>query len=352
MRIADYQNLAETTDKIAQYGIQDRSVYYLGAIGELGTFLSEIKKSIRDGDSYSGYKENISEELGDMFWYIARLASLQNIELENCAKIAKERNLEVDEPTFSLVQSVVGLVELLRTNGRLTENEFVKLFTSLESVCAEEQITLEDVLERNSDKIIDNWAGDISAPATTFDGDYPQHERLPRHLQVEFFEVSRGNATEVLQRIEGIAVGDRLTDNAHDPDDYRYHDVFHLSYLACLGWSPVIRRMLRAKRKSNGRVDEVEDGARAAIIEEAVASLVFDYARDHTWLAGVDRVDHGLLKQIRNMVRGLEIQSAGSWEWQHAILMGFSVFRELKINRGGWVLVDSERRILEYRVSI
>ena len=42
----------------------------------------------------------------------------------------------------------------------------------------------------------------------------------------------------------------------------RFHDIFHLSYAAILGWSPTVRALLRCKRKSDPRVDEVEDGGK------------------------------------------------------------------------------------------
>lgn len=32
--------------------------------------------------------------------------------------------------------------------------------------------------------------------------------------------------------VNGEQVGDDLTDNADDPDGYRFHDVFHLGYVA------------------------------------------------------------------------------------------------------------------------
>ncbi len=70
------------------------------------------------------------------------------------------------------------------------------------------------------------------------------------------------------QRSRGVYVGDRLTDNAIEPDDYRFHDVFHYAYVAVLGWSPVIRALLRRKRKSDPKLDDAEDGARAILIEE------------------------------------------------------------------------------------
>ena len=84
MNIGEYQKQAAGTDRVDAGPSANYSVYYLGVLGEIGSFLSEIKKSIRDGDLYTGYQENLSEELGDMLWYVARLATLHNIELQEC----------------------------------------------------------------------------------------------------------------------------------------------------------------------------------------------------------------------------------------------------------------------------
>ncbi|WP_372511654.1 hypothetical protein [Carbonactinospora thermoautotrophica] len=37
--------------------------------------------------------------------------------------------------------------------------------------------------------------------------------------------------------MDGQPVGDSLSDKAYEDIGYRWHDVFHLSYAACLGWS-------------------------------------------------------------------------------------------------------------------
>ncbi|MFX5743284.1 pyrophosphatase, partial [Acinetobacter baumannii] len=80
---------------------------------------------------------------------------------------------------------------------------------------------------------------------------------------IDVYERTVRGQVFVYQRSGGVFVGDRLTDNAAEPDDYRFHDVFHYAYIAVLGWSPVIRSLLRLKRKSVPKIDEVDDGARA-----------------------------------------------------------------------------------------
>ncbi len=77
-----------------------------------------------------------------------------------------------------------------------------------------------------------------------------------------------------------------MDDNAHEADGYRFHDVFHLAFMATFGWSPVIRALLKRKRKSNPAIDNVEDGARAIIIEEAISAMVYEHAKDHNFYEG------------------------------------------------------------------
>ena len=351
MNLQEFQKRTEQTDNIDLTRPRGSSVLSFGVLGEFGSFLSEIKKSARDGDMYIGYQENVLEELGDMLWYIARLASTHNIQL---LEVGNDYTPEVNHSTsedshlFVLSTAVNELVTALQKGDTEPKKLFETVICAINTVCKIEKFDLGDVLTRNIEKTRDIWGHEHSSPAPQHNSDLPEHEQLPRQLTVEFIEIIRGQSTEVIQRVGGIAVGDRLTDNAYDPDGYRYHDAFHLGYAASLGWSPVVRRMLRAKRKTDGRIDEVEDGARAAIIEEAIASLVFNYAREHSWLQGINRIDHNLLKQIRQMVKGLEVANCLYWEWQQAIFNGFAAFRQLRENHGGWLVLDASKRTLSY----
>src|SRR5260221_7295563 len=143
-------------------------------------------------------------------------------------------------------------------------------------------------------------------------------------------------------------MGDTLTDNSYIEDGYRYHDVFHLAYAAILGWSPVLRKILSVKRKSNKTIDEVEDGARAAIIEELISALIYQNAKDHKNYNGLKIIDHHLLKTIRSVVIGLEVGVCTISEWQNAILQGYEVFRLLNKNKGGTVSVSLNKREIKY----
>ena len=122
-------------------------------------------------------------------------------------------------------------------------------------------VTLEDAAARNLTKTFDRWPKDrIYAPS--FDETDVDYEQLPRDMTIDIFERQVGGKVYVFQECRGINIGDRLTDNAVEPDDYRFHDVFHYAFAAILTWSPVMRALLRLKRKSKPVIDEAEDGAR------------------------------------------------------------------------------------------
>ena len=90
-----------------------------------------------------------------------------------------------------------------------------------------------------------------------------RNEQLPRRFEVFMEEVEVNGKIYVLQKCGGVIIGDRLTNNKMEQDDYRFHDVFHIAYAVHLGWSPVLRALFRVKRKSSPKTDENEDGARA-----------------------------------------------------------------------------------------
>ena len=77
--------------------------------------------------------------------------------------------------------------------------------------------------------------------------------------------------------------------------------------------------------------------------------MVFAYARDYNFFEGKSSVSTGLLRMIKNMVRHLEVSACSPGEWEHAIIEGFRVWREVKKRRGGTVDVDLDKRRISLR---
>ncbi len=372
-----YQLRAVRTDRTAG---GDLVLPLLGLFGETGSLLSEAKKKHRDPVSYLGYEDAVLEELGDVLWYLAVLASRANISLAYVADSVSrgfgswDQCRDEDLPMAALgsaaqgaraaptsaydrtLLKLAGAVGLLLTRfeaGNHTENrdalsgDLVAVLRLLVQAADEAGVTLEQAAERNLRKIFDRWPEERS-PSPFFDQDCPEEEQIPRALAIEIFERSVAGKLYVFQRCNGVNIGDRLTDNSARADDYRFHDVFHYAYAAVLGWSPVLRALLRLKRKSRPDVDEAQDGARATLIEEGVATWIFGRAMELDFFSGLGpgELPLDLLKTVRRFVSGYEPEACPLWLWEDAILQGYSAFRYLKEHRQGRLRLDLATRRL------
>ncbi|MDP9082045.1 MAG: nucleotide pyrophosphohydrolase [Bacteroidota bacterium] len=173
---------------------------------------------------------------------------------------------------------------------------------------------------------------------SNFDDSCIAGEQIPRHFSVSFKEV--GNSDMARVRVvfdDGNQVGDVINDNAYQNDFYRYHDIFHYSFATLLGWSPCARAMMRRKRKSDQLLDEVEDGARAAITEEAISMIIFNEAKRKDYFAGTSKISRTTLKIVKEMTENYEVRIRTTKEWENAIIKAYEIFRLLITNNGGRV---------------
>src|SRR5437773_655284 len=91
----------------------------------------------------------------------------------------------------------------------------------------------------------------------------------------------------------------------------------YLSNIASrLGWSPVIRALLKRKRKSQPKTDEVEDGARAIILEELVVAFVYGNAKERKYYENIKHLDSEMLSTIKRIVRHLEVGTRRTKDWE------------------------------------
>jgi NTP pyrophosphatase (non-canonical NTP hydrolase) len=294
MDFHQYQLKAKETDQIPGQDEKSIMVPLLGLAGEAGSLLTEYKKHLRDGEAYRIFKERISEELGDILWYVANIATKADLNLENVA----QENLKK-----------------IREHWRTSE----------------EAETFQGQGER------------------LFDEDFPSDEQFPRRFEIALDEITDGESVKVVLMMNGEKFGDHVTDNAYDDDGYRFHDVFHLAYAAILGWSPVTRALMKRKRKSKPRVDEVEDGGRAIAIEEAISAIVFDYAKGYSFFEGVNGTDYSLLSKIKSLTSHLEVKRCSTGDWECAILEGYRVWRQVRQHGRGIIVGDLGSRVIAYK---
>lgn len=284
MRFSEYQRRAAETDLRADPG--DIAFPLLGLAGEVGSLVAEYKKHLRAETPTEEFVQEAREDLGDLLWYLAALSRTLNLPLE-------------------------------------------------------------DVAQENLRKIAAVW-GEQLPPATLYDEDFPELQRLPRTFTVRFSTYEADGLNHVVMCDSDKLIGDPLNDNAYEEDDYRFHDAFHLACAATLGWSPIMRHLWGRKRKDDKAIDRVEDGARARAIEEALSAYIYSVGSKYNFFRGVHRVDWELLKTVQRMTEHLEVRDQPPLAWQHAILQAYDVWNALSDNNGGTVEGNLEERRLTY----
>ncbi|MEK7479189.1 MAG: nucleoside triphosphate pyrophosphohydrolase family protein [Patescibacteria group bacterium] len=86
MNINDYQKEAHATAKYVDIG--EAYVYpTLGLVGEAGELANKVKKIFRDkgGKLDEETREAVKLELGDILWYVAEIATVLEVSLEEVA---------------------------------------------------------------------------------------------------------------------------------------------------------------------------------------------------------------------------------------------------------------------------
>lgn len=267
--------------------------------------MSEIKKGVREGPAYTSFRDTLEEEAGDLIWYFAALSSTLDWPLSRLLSLAFDATI-TQEDSFSSVETrldslpsqdqdswllagerVGALAAHVGSNGDATELFDLAVAALRAALIAfrSADVGLLKPICNNINKSLSRFP--ISRKPLRLYDDRPapdgrpisRAERIPSYLPVDFREIEVGSKTVVVQSAFTIKIGDPLTDNIGEGDMYRFHDVFHLAYAAVLGWSPVLRALLKCKRKSHPWLDENQDGARAILIEEGISTFVFNHAK-------------------------------------------------------------------------
>ncbi|MBB5411038.1 NTP pyrophosphatase (non-canonical NTP hydrolase) [Paraburkholderia sp. HC6.4b] len=387
LTLVEFEQHIVATNKLADRRDQWLQVALFGLMGEAGGVLSALKKEEREPGAQENSMAILAEELGDTLWYwgslclfsgvspatvaehVCRDSSNKTVPAENESAInlahvesavrllELERNWTLSDALLRLGQAVgalfqeQSLLENAKNPDHLPLLQIEKLLAAILKAIAAVSIRipvhLSVVAARNIEKTLARWPTEM-IHVGLFDEGMPAYEQLPRDITFDFHEVGDGERGQLLLQSSKLNIGDRLTDNSADPDFYRYHDVFHMAYAVHLGWSPVLRGLLRVKRKSDSRTDENEDGARAMLIEEGITTWIFNYAARRDYFVDKDSIDFSILKTVKQMVRGYEVDICPFWQWEQAILDGYRVFNLLKNNGGGAVRLNLVARSLEY----
>ncbi len=217
------------------------------------------------------------------------------------------------------------------------------------------ELDMDEVAEANFRKASARGDG---RPTPLHDQNSPAQEQLPRNFYIDFQSVSNDTSQMFWN---GNMLGDPLKDQHYEADGYRFHDVLHLANAACLGWSPVLRDLMKIKRDSCPRTKQAQDSGRSAVVEELVIKFIHweasrrakelrgDIPADERPLFPKDEeIPFSLLKKVRELTVGHEVYDNKFWEWERAIREGYRVFQQLRHYKQGRVFVDLKKRNLRF----
>lgn len=363
--LSDYATEIAATDVLNS---SDFNPVLQGLYGEVGGIMATVKKHVRDKSAYPGFKKAAEEEFGDTLWYLAAICRRLNVPLDEifeeaanhgnfknvgaASDITKGAMAYIAVPIAATASLDTTLVRLGQSAAALlgstpARTELVAFARAYLDAIHAAELAFSEVARSNLRKargaFLEPQADDLVD--LDFDSKFGIEERLPREFRIRVNQ--RGSGKSYLQW-NGVFIGDPLTDNIADCDGYRFHDVFHFANAAILHWSPVMRALIRHKRKSNPKFDEEQDSGRAIVVEEGIAAWIFSRAKELNFFENQEKVSLGILKTIGEFVSGYEVEKCPLKLWEKAILEGYAVFRQLKANQGGWIIGNREQRTIKY----
>lgn len=339
--LREYIQNIEETDTISDGDLQ---LVLFGLFSEVGSIMAIKKKQHREKLAYPEYQQELEEEFGDALWYFVTLCRRLDTDLSKIAYKARNEHNHPNDPVSDLGKATSALFNIANSNDQKMDLLCTFFHHYLESL-NDAKINLYTVTKNNAAKVRGRFILPDFSKLPTFDDDFPKDEQIPQSFEIRITQRKSGQS---YLQWNGVFIGDPLTDNSVDPDGYRFHDVFHLANAAILHWSPVFRGLIKQKRKSAPKIDEIQDGGRASVIEEGLSAWVFSRAKDLNFFEGHDKISFNMLKTIQQFVRGYEVEKCPLYLWERAILKGYEVFRQVRDNEEGIVIGNREERTIAY----
>lgn len=301
-----YQERALTTSK---YALEDREAQLailLGLHGEAGSLSALFKKWVRDDLKPEDARLFIKQELGDLLWYTAVLARAQGLNLNEIAEHNLARTNDIFPSSAPKSAYLVDGVEVPDTQRFPRRMSWLFTPTVVDGK-AHVRVQLK------------------SAEPNAFPAGSQQHDgaHVGYDINMEF--------------------GNEINDNEYSDDGYRFHDALHFAFVGILGWSPVVRGLMRIKRKYNTTVDRVEDGARARDTEEAISATLKKFSIRRNNFQNEGSIDAEILEIVQTLSSGREAQHIPLGHWRHAIHVGFVMMHKLHKRNGGLLHIDMDQ---------
>lgn len=320
MELDAYQRDAGASNALSDVDpIRALNAALFGLASETGTLLDIQKKVLTDAADAEASDDQFQQELGDLLWYVSRVADAKGFTLQQIADANLGRVRDMWEPE-DLVAAMAKLPQY--DAGALATEQFPRRMTF-------------EFVERTVTRA---GTPHVSATMTLASAEPNAFPDGP---------IARGPG-----KVQGFLlpqeVGAELTDNSRKVDGYRYHDAVHIALMATLNWSATMRSLLNLKRKTDQDADEFDDSARPIFLEEGLVAVLAGLSTRRMGFAAPSNVDGDALAAARACTLGLEVEQAPGWLWRKAIVKGFEMLRELDANKGGRLHVDLDARTVEF----
>lgn len=366
--LADYMRQIEPTDRLPADDLQP---ILLGLFGEVGSIMATAKKLHREKEVYSGYRYAVEEEFGDALWYFTSLCRRLNTRMDEVlsqAATGEDYSIQVAandlvggpisriatplittelDPALLILGEATSKLFSVRESRNDPKPHLIEFAKAYLQALKAARVAFAEVVRKNIAKTRGRFIPPDHSGLPTFDMPFPEDQQLPQRFEIMIDQ--RGKNLRSYLKMNGVFIGDPLTDNILDPDGYRFHDVFHFAHAAILHWSPTFRALIKHKRKDDPVVDEAQDSGRVIVVEEGLTAWIFSRAKELNFFAGQNGISFDLLKTVQQFVSGYEVEACPLSLWEVAILKGYEVFRQVKQNSGGVVIGDRAARTINYR---
>lgn len=326
MNIDDYQEAAIKTriklsDNASVSGAETKGAQVpllMGLFAEVGSLAAHYRKHVRDGYKIDQLQSAIVEDLGDILWYVAAIATELRVKLS----VVADKNISRVNDRYPI-------------NGPASDNDkmqdFEKEFLFVERFPRQ---WIFEFIESDNNEALKKVTVYIREAVERLD-DGSTHTITSEGSLASKFQLSK-------------SFGDSVDDNTYVDDAYRYHDALHIAFMAVLHWSPVVRGLTKIKRRSNKEFDRVEHGARARDLEEALSALLKEFSKKKNDFKDIRDIDTEVRDVIRLVVGTLEVKSVPIHKWATAIQTGFKLMKDLEQNKGGFLSVDLDERTVHF----
>jgi NTP pyrophosphatase (non-canonical NTP hydrolase) len=297
--LTEYINQVEPTDRLPT---EDLQPILLGLFGEVGSIMATAKKLHREKEVYSGYRHAVEEEFGDALWYFTALCRRLNMRMDDIlsdaasgedystqiaandlvsgpiSRIATPLMVSDLDPALLVLGEATSRLFSLRDSTSDPRTPLIAFAKAYLEALKAARVAFAEIVRKNIVKTRGRFVPPDPGNLPTFDAHFPEDQQLPQYFEITIDQ--SGKSPRSYLRMNGVFIGDPLTDNIRDPDGYRFHDVFHFAHAAILHWSPTFRALIKHKRKDDPVVDEAQDSGRAIVVEEGLTAWIFTRAKE------------------------------------------------------------------------